>query len=253
MLTRARKALYRLRGHCTTTLAGERFRCDPYHSKFWRKAGSGAWEPETFEILDRYLTRESDYLDIGAWIGPTVLYGARRARHVWAFEPDATAFRALSWNIDLNDLGNVSALPAALSDTVGIARMASFRDEPGDSTTSLLNPDGATGRDVLTLGWEDFANNADLERVSLVKIDIEGAEYDVLPHLRPWLERQRPALLLSTHAPYLDDAHRNLRSAALADMLSIYPDWRDTKGRGSSDQPLAAKIASGFQTVLLTG
>ncbi len=133
MLTRARKMLYRARGYCDGTLAGERFRLDPYHSKFWRKASSGTWEPETFAVLDRFLDRAHDYLDIGAWIGPTVLYGARKARHVWCFEPDPEAFRALVWNVELNGLSNVSAFAAALSRDVGVARMAGMRGDQGDS------------------------------------------------------------------------------------------------------------------------
>jgi hypothetical protein len=33
------------------------------------------WEQDTFHILEHYKTsKESLYIDIGAWIGPTVLY-----------------------------------------------------------------------------------------------------------------------------------------------------------------------------------
>ncbi|MCX8954971.1 FkbM family methyltransferase, partial [Ruegeria sp. NA] len=197
MLTQARKMFYRARGYYAGNLNGEPFRLDPYHSKFWRKASTGHWEPETFAVLDRYLSPESDYLDIGAWIGPTVLYGARKARHVWCFEPDPSAYRFLAWNLDLNDIHNVSALGVALSDKFGVARMASVRGEPGDSTSSLLH-DGAHGIDALTIAWDQFAAVNDLSAVSLVKMDIEGAEFSVLPTLVPWLKQQRPALYLST-------------------------------------------------------
>ena len=253
MLTQARKMLYRARGFVPTNLGGEAFRCDPYHSKFWRKASAGAWEPETFRVLKQHLDRGHDYLDIGAWIGPTVLYGARHARYVWAFEPDPTAFRALSWNLNLNGLDNVSALPVALSQSVGIARMASFCGEPGDSMTSLLNPQGANGTDVVTLGWSDFSATADLSDVSLVKIDIEGAEFDVLPHLIPWLKAQRPALFLSTHAPFLDAGIRRDRMAALADGLGFYTRWQDKHLNDVGPDHLTSEAAlTHFQTYLLT-
>ena len=252
MLTRARKALYRLRGHCPASLDGERFLCDPYHSSFWRKASAGKWEPETFRLLAAHLDKTSDYLDIGAWIGPTVLYGARKARHVWAFEPDPSAFRALSWNIELNALDNVSALPAAIWDKVGVARMAGFRGEAGDSTTSLLNPGGAAGADVLTINFEDFAGAVDLSGVGLVKIDIEGAEYDVVPRLAPWLKDQRPALLISTHAPYLPERERRERMAALAETLSFYRTWQ-AKGEPIDPESLSQTDAlTGFHSYLLT-
>lgn len=230
MLTRVRKAIYRLRGAYAGTLNGVPFRLDPYHSKFWRRAAAGDWEPETFAVLDRHLAADRDYLDIGAWIGPTVLYAATKARHVWAFEPDATAFRHLAWNIELNRLANISALPVALSDRSGIARMASFGGEAGDSMTSLLNVQAAGGADVVTLNWADFARDADLSAVSLVKMDVEGAEFALLPALIPWLKERRPALYLSTHAPYLAAAERAEKMAALAEALSFYGHCRDARG-----------------------
>lgn len=216
-----RKMFYRARGYYAGSLNGEAFRLDPYHSKFWRKATAGKWEPETFSVLDQFLTSDSDYLDIGAWIGPTVLYGARKARRVICFEPDPTAFRHLAWNLELNAIQNVSALSVAISSGFGLARMASFGGEAGDSMTSLLN-DGDHGSDVLTIDWPSFASQADLSRVSLVKIDIEGAEFDVLPQMVPWLKKHRPALYLSTHAPFLPEEIRTSRLAELAEHLSFY-------------------------------
>ncbi|MBE1282495.1 MAG: FkbM family methyltransferase [Rhodobacteraceae bacterium] len=249
---RVRKMFYRARGHYAGQLGGEPFRLDPYHSKFWRKASAGSWEPETFAVLQDHLDRDHDYLDIGAWIGPTVLFGARKARRVICFEPDATAFRHLAWNLELNGITNVSAFPVALSQGFGLARMASFGGEAGDSMSSLLT-DGQHGTDVMTIGWEAFAQATDLSRVSLVKMDIEGAEFDVLPHLIPWLKQHRPALFLSTHGPYLDEATRHDRLAQLADQLSFYATCRDDKGATGFDTLTGPRALEQFPTFLFKG
>lgn len=254
MLTRMRKAIYRARGYYDGSLGGMRFRLDPYHSKFWRRTSQGRWEPETFAVLDAHLEAARDYLDIGAWIGPTVLYAARKARHVWAFEPDATAFRHLAWNIELNGLTNVSALPVALSDRTGVAQMASFGGEAGDSMTSLLNAGAAGGTDVVTLDWASFSGDADLSAVSLVKMDVEGAEFDLLPALLPWLRAQRPALYLSTHAPYLDPGARAARMAELARALSFYGSCNDGAGTPVAAEAFTAPDAlERFRTFLFAG
>lgn len=251
--TAARKMFYRARGHYRGSLNGLPFRLDPYHSKFWRKASAGTWEPETFAVLDAHLDKDHDYLDIGAWIGPTVLYGAAKARRVYCFEPDPVAFRHLAWNLELNQVQNVSAFSVALSQKVGLARMASFGGEAGDSMTSLLN-DGEHGSDVVTLGWEDFAGSADLSRVSLVKMDIEGAEFDVLPQLLPWLKSQRPALYLSTHAPFLDESERRSRMQQLADQLSFYNACHADNGSDSGfDSLTSSRALTHFPTFLFTG
>ncbi|NVO55700.1 FkbM family methyltransferase [Rhodobacteraceae bacterium B1Z28] len=251
MLTQARKMFYRARGYYAGNLNGEPFRLDPYHSKFWRKASAGAWEPETFTILDKHLSPDSDYLDIGAWIGPTVLYGARKARQVWCFEPDPTAFRYLAWNIDLNDIHNVSAFGVALSDKFGVARMASVRGEPGDSTSSLLH-DGTHGSDALTIAWDQFEVANDLSGVSLVKMDIEGAEYFVLPTLIAWLKKQRPTLLLSLHAPLLSAEDRLDRTKTLLDLLDFYSDITDEKSQPVTAEGLLNPDAlAQYKTLLL--
>ncbi|MDA7963338.1 FkbM family methyltransferase [Ruegeria sp.] len=240
MLTKARKMFYRARGYYAGNLNGEPFRLDPYHSKFWRKASAGAWEPETFAVLDKHLSPERDYLDIGAWIGPTVLYGARKARHVWCFEPDPTAFRHLAWNLDLNDIQNVSAFGVALSDRFGTARMASVRGERGDSTSSLLH-DGDHGSDALTIAWDQFVAANDLSEVSLVKMDIEGAEFFVLPTLLEWLETVRPALYLSLHSPLLPDEKRLDQTRELLESLSFYTSFKSASGQPIDLQKLLQK------------
>ncbi|GGB46393.1 hypothetical protein GCM10011316_18130 [Roseibium aquae] len=249
MLTAAKKAFYRARGYVRGHVGGDPFRLDPYHSKFWKKAERGAWEPETFEVLEAHLSKERDYIDIGAWIGPTVLFAANRARHVWCFEPDPDAFRALTRNLSLNGIGNVSALPVALSNTAGVARMASFRGGRGDSMTSLLKANAADAVDVATLGWNDFAGQTNLSAVSLVKMDIEGAEFFLLPTLLEWLQAHRPAFYLSTHAPYLAEDVRREKMGEVARLLAFYPRVTDSRtGRTGFHLLTEPEALTGFQS-----
>lgn len=221
MFTKLRKMYYRARGHYNGRLNGEPFRLDPYHSKFWRKATAGDWEPETFAVLDQYLSPDRDYIDIGAWAGATVLYASRRARHVWCFEPDPLAYRYLIWNLELNGITNVSAFGAALWGETGVMRMASLGGEPGDSMTSVLG-DTSKGTEVLSLSWSDLENALDLSQVSLVKMDVEGAEFELIPHLSKWLRTHRPALYLSTHAGFVEDDGGASAMRNLAQELSFY-------------------------------
>ena len=45
--------------------------------EFWKKVQDENWEPKTFEILNKFLDKNHSYVEIGAWIGPTALYGAQ--------------------------------------------------------------------------------------------------------------------------------------------------------------------------------
>ncbi len=253
VITRARKMFYRARGHYNGTINGEPFRLDPYHSKFWRKASAGSWEPETFEVLDRHLSRDRDYIDIGAWAGATVLYASRRARHVWCFEPDPVAFRYLNWNLELNNIQNVSAFGVALWHSTGVMRMSSLGGEAGDSMTSVLG-DAAQGTDVMSLGWEQFRQAVNLDDVSLVKMDVEGAEFELLPVLQPWLREKRPALYLSTHAPFLKEEERAASLKALAEALGFYEQCSmDGKAQPVSEALQTSRASEKFPSLLLQG
>jgi len=60
---------------------------------FWNQVETNLWEPDTFKIFDKFIDKEHSYIDIGAWIGPTVLYGCQISKHCYAIEPDPIAFK----------------------------------------------------------------------------------------------------------------------------------------------------------------
>ncbi|WP_170476305.1 FkbM family methyltransferase [Ruegeria arenilitoris] len=250
MITNAQKMFYRARGYFNGTLNGEPFRLDPYHSKFWKKASSGLWEPETFEVLDRYLSPDRDYIDVGAWAGATVLYASRRARHVWCFEPDPVAYRFLNWNLELNNIRNVTAFGVALWNSTGILRMSSLGGEPGDSMTSVLAAN-ENGTDVVSLAWEQFSEKVDLSDVSLVKMDVEGAEFSLVPALQPWLKVQKPAFYLSTHVPFLNESEKSAATQSLADSLAFYKNCTlDGVDHDVSEALLSKRVSEQFPSIL---
>ncbi|MGB1239741.1 MAG: FkbM family methyltransferase [Pseudomonadales bacterium] len=203
-------------------VAGFSYKLDTQYSDFWHKASSGVWEPNTYKVLNHFLDAQSTYCDIGAWIGPTVLHAAKLAQKVVCFEPDPTAYRFLRTNIDLNQLGNVTSYSFALSTTFGVARMASHRGKPGDSMTSLLFDNQSSGIDVLTVPWQQFIDASPDRVFDVMKIDVEGAEFDLLPSMLDYLKAHKPTLYLSTHAPLLDEAERESKMAGLAKLLAIY-------------------------------
>jgi trigger factor len=73
---------------------------------FWDDVMAGWWEPETYDLLDRFLSPEESYLDLGAWIGATVLYAAGTARRVYAVDADPVALE--EFNANVADHGEVT-------------------------------------------------------------------------------------------------------------------------------------------------
>ncbi len=213
------------------------FRCDPYHSPFWNGFQSQVWEPETLSILRRFLKPRSVYYDIGAWIGPTVLYASQLSETVLAFEPDPVAYRFLLENVTNNELTNVRTFNLAVAAADGVATIRSFRATLGDSMSSLLpGATGSSGWPVTTVSIDTLLNSLSCSAPDFMKIDIEGAEFELLPTLRHHLERWRPILYLSIHAPYIPGEERERKLQVLAESLDLYPyaiDRYDDWSRGA--------------------
>lgn len=223
MIKRARENYYCMRGYRCIQIDGVDLKVDPYHNKFWVAAAEGRWEKETFRILSHFSHPDHTYLDMGAWIGPTVLYAAKKFKRVITFEPDPIAYRHLCLNVELNDMQNVTTFCVALADEDGIQRMNSMGNKLGDSNTSLLSssPD-KLGFDVIKLSWSSYLKYSKIGKIDLIKIDIEGGEFQLASTLLPYLQEYKPTVYLSTHAPYLDPAIRKENMQRMIDTFSLY-------------------------------
>ena len=60
------------------------------------------WEPGTLVLMDKLIDQDTVYIGFGAWIGPTALFAAARAKSVHIFEPDPYCFPDLMANLLLN-------------------------------------------------------------------------------------------------------------------------------------------------------
>ena len=188
---------------------------------FWRRVADGDWEPASFGVLDRMLTADSTFLDVGAWIGPLTLYAANLAQQCHAVEPDSRARAGLLANVARNPrlAGQIHVHPEAVWDVNGEAQMGNITsDVGGDSMSSLLFGTAANSWAVECVTLESLISGIDMP--SLVKIDIEGAEVEVLNGSRDYLEQLHPPLFLSVHGRFWSDPLPRMR--ALLDVLSPY-------------------------------
>ena len=171
-----------------------------------------AYEREVFAALDRRIRDYDAVIEIGANVGFFSLYFcvARRsaAVPVYCFEPSALAFTRLTANLAANNAQNVFAIPAAVANAAGLARfyepvghltngstVESFAAIFSDQVRMTLVP-SLTGDAVHSL-------IADEARV-LIKIDVEGAEMDVLNSLRALIDAKLPDVVLEVLPMFVD-------------------------------------------------
>jgi FkbM family methyltransferase len=227
-----REAWSRMRGWYPVYIDGTLYHCDPDHISFWSRVSNSRWEPETFSTFKRLLTTDSIHCDIGAWIGPTVLYTAKICKAVYCLEPDRVAFMYLLQNIKLNHLDNVLPFNLALSGAKNaLCRMASPRAKRGDSMTSILRPDGVAGVEVLCLRWQTWLELAGNPEFSSIKMDIEGAEFALLPAMKEYLAAHKPGLFVSLHPHLLPRDQRAQEMRRVVEVLQLYDNCYDSCGK----------------------
>jgi FkbM family methyltransferase len=114
-------------------------------------------------------------LDVGANVGLFTLRQAFRGAHVYAFEPNPDAFRRLRTNVEMNQpIGRVELFRQALGGSSGRAILAC-----SDATVETrIVPDADGDVDIVTL--DQVVAELRLSAVSLLKLDVEGAEVDIL-------------------------------------------------------------------------
>ena len=234
----AARLYYRALGSCPTRIDGVDLRADPYHIGFWRDVASGRWEPGAFEFLRQNVRTGSSFLDVGAWIGPLTLAGARRCGVVYAFEPDPVAYRFLLWNLELNGIRNVIPYHAALASRSGTRVLSAPGGALGTSRSSL-SAGGQDGCEVLTCAWTEWLERERPGRIGCIKIDIEGGEFELIPAMGEYLRTERPSLLLSMHPAALPEARRGTGMGEMVSALKHYSEILDEEGRAITPQEFA--------------
>jgi FkbM family methyltransferase len=175
---------------------------------FWDRVESGTWEPATLAALGALIVPGTVLLDIGAWVGPISLLGAGLGAPVIAVEADPAALDQLGRNLAANPAlaARVSVLPKALSPVPGPVRMGARR-KPGDSMSSALLAGSPANWMAEAVTPAELAGMLPGAGRVVAKIDIEGAEYAVLPVLGPVLDGfAEAAVLVSFHPAILEEA-----------------------------------------------
>jgi FkbM family methyltransferase len=157
----------------------------------------GTYEREQTALFVEHVRRGATVLDIGAHVGYYSLLAARlggRTSTIVAYEPDRRNAGRLRRHLRLNRLERVAVVEAAVAEHGGSAQ---FARGTGSGTGHLASQGGVT---VRTVRLDDEAKARRL-RPDVLKIDVEGAEIDVLRGGLETLRRARPVLFLSTHGP----------------------------------------------------
>lgn len=144
-------------------------------------------------------------IDIGANIGVFSLYAAcSGAEKIYAFEPNSRAYDVLLHNIAANGLTDViMPFRAAVTGLDGEIVRIPVESSPYNQIGREISGDDFEEVSSVTLATIMKENR--LNSVDLVKIDCEGAEYEIVPGLADWVFSRLGEVRMEFHNGPLDE------------------------------------------------
>ena len=120
-------------------------------------------------------------MDIGAGLGDFAVRVARErpASRVYAFEPQPDSFALMQENTRMNGVSNLSAFPEAVSGQAGTLSLFTVTGLSGQHRTSGAREDGAEVT-VPAITLQGALERLPDRRCDFLKVDCEGAEYEIL-------------------------------------------------------------------------
>ena len=166
----------------------------------------GFYSRDIILLLDRILEPGHVVADVGANIGEISLAAARRVGKtgaVYSFEPMSALFSCLVRNSGMNNLQQVVPVPQGVSAEPGkamiYAQESRFKDGTTHSGLGTIYPFGDRSIPVeeIELNTLDlYFDKLPIERLDVIKIDVEGAEHDVLRGALHTIHKHRPYIIL---------------------------------------------------------
>ena len=202
-------------------LEGQSFRVDPRDFGVTLELHStGTYEPFARGVCLDGLEPGMVFLDIGAHVGLYSLPVARKigpTGRVIAFEPHPGNRSLLETNVQDNDLDNVTVVPAAVADVEGEMTLQLSSFNTGDHRLYRGQPKSG-GVPVQVVTVDGYCESAGIDAVDLVKIDVQGAEANVLAGMSAMISQSPGMRIIMEYTPWMLRAAGAEPSSLLSDL-----------------------------------
>jgi FkbM family methyltransferase len=192
-----------------------KFKVPKYDYEFYCRINKDDFKIMTIhedDIITRFTPKEGDIvIDIGAHIGLYTIISSKRVGaqgKVVAIEADPENFEMLNSNIKLNQLTNVIPLNYAAFSKETKIKLYLPSGESGFTKYNTIMPNWINTQEKFvevnanTLDYLLQLNKIRQEEVNWIKIDVEGAEFEVLKGATNVLSKSKDvAILMELHGP----------------------------------------------------
>jgi len=205
------------------TMGDSRYTVKAFRMNMLAKAATARdYEPWAEEIIKSiFKIKPGAFIDVGANVGQTFLKVLKidKGRPYIGFEPQTTGCSFIHQFILANRLTHHLILPMGLGREEGMARLG-LREENDVAASMVENyrPEGFYShyQYIPICQGDTVLAQLGIAALSLVKIDVEGGELDVLHGLKESLEKFRPYILFELLPNYLYFAKKELDDRTMA-------------------------------------
>jgi FkbM family methyltransferase len=172
-----------------------------FHLAFDLEKGFENYERENKKSLLPFLNdKDSVFLDIGANIGLYTFWLKRQRPDlkILAYEPEPNAYQCLKKTIEANALNNIFLFNQAVAKEVGEASLFRSNLNAGGHSLSQNSEDKSIHNAIkIKLGPIQLKHlkQLNIEKVNVIKIDVEGAEESAIDGLEEIIKNFRPVIL----------------------------------------------------------
>lgn len=152
------------------------------------------WDTMALNIINKYLPDEAVVLDIGANIGSHTVYWAleKNAKKIYSFEPLEATYEILERNIKLNKLEDrVETFNFGLYNLESKASVSNYNLANIGNTSFVPNNTGS-------FQLKKLDSLKIPEKIDLIKIDVEGAEVEVMMGGMNTIRKNKPVIVIES-------------------------------------------------------
>ncbi len=150
----------------------------------------GNYEPELAKIIFNEIQLGKQFVDIGANAGYfSLLASENSTKKVISIEPIPQNIQFLKEHIEINRIENIEILPIAISDKIGEIEFSNSDNLSANTYKKESVMFKGEGIKVQTITLQELAKRNSLDANCFIKIDVEGAEFDVLEGGKEFLEK----------------------------------------------------------------
>ena len=159
----------------------------------------GTYEEPIQNIFAQHLKSGDVFYDIGANVGFFSVIAAKLVGDtgkVYAFEPGEVNAKSIRHNAQLNNFRQIEVIEKAVSNTSGLGQLLLAKYSGGHALATADAPPDLAGEITVDLvSIDDLITQNKINPPNFVKVDVEGAELDVLKGMTQTIKTYQPTII----------------------------------------------------------